>query len=58
MKPEGNRVGNCMGLNEKPQRLIGYKDKAKAKSFGGVLLESADAKRTSKAIEPISGTNL
>ena len=34
------------------------KDEAKAKSFGGVLLESADAKRTCKAIEPISGTNL
>ncbi len=49
MKPEGNRVGNCMGLNEKPQRLIGYKDEAKAKSFGGVLLESADAKRTCEA---------
>jgi len=34
MKPEGNRVGNCMGLNEKPQILIGYKDEAKAKSIG------------------------
>jgi len=58
MKPEGNRVGNCMGLNEKPQRLIGYEDEAKAKSFGGVLLESAEAKRACEAIEPISGTNL
>ena len=58
MKPEGNMVGNCMGWNAKPQRLIGYKDEAKAKSFGGVLLESADAKRACEAIEPISGMNL
>ena len=53
MKPEGNMVGNCMGLNEKPQRLIGYKDKAKARSFGGVLPESAKAKITFGAVEPI-----
>ena len=52
MKPEGNIVGNCTGWKVKPQRLIGYKDEAKAKSFGGVLLESAEA------IEPINGTNL
>ena len=58
MKPEGNTVGNCMGWNAKPQRLIGYKDKAKAKSFGGVLMESAEAKRTCEAIEPISATTL
>jgi hypothetical protein len=58
MKPEGNRVGNCMGFDEKPQRLIGYKDEAKAKSFGCVLLESAEAKGTSEEIESESGTNL
>ena len=58
MKPEGNIVGNCTGWKVKPQRLIGYKDEAKAKSFGGVLLESAEAKRTCEAIEPINGTNL
>jgi hypothetical protein len=52
MKPEGNMVGNCMGLNEEPQRLIGYKDEVQAESIGGVLLESAKAKITFGAIEP------
>jgi hypothetical protein len=40
MKPEGNMVGNCMGWNAKPQRLIGYKDEAKAKSIGCLLIKS------------------
>ena len=39
MKPEGNRVGNCKGWNAKPQSPIGYKEKAKAESCGGLLLE-------------------
>ena len=58
MEPEGNRVGNCMGRIGRPQRPIGYKEEAKAKSYGGTLLESADTKRTSEAIELIRGTNL
>ena len=58
MKPEGDMVGNCTGRNAKPQRLIGNKDEAKAKSFGGVLLESAEATRTCEAIDPIYETIL
>ena len=58
MKPEGKIVGSCMGRIGRPQRPIGYKEEANAKSFGGVLLESADAKRACEAIEPISGMNL
>ncbi len=40
MKPEGNRAGSCMGLNEKPQRLIDYKDEAQAKSIGCLLVKA------------------
>ena len=53
MKPEGKIVGSCMGRIGRPQRPIGYKEEAKAKSFEGVLLESAEAKITLGAIEPI-----
>ena len=40
MKPEGNMVGNCTGLNEEPQRLIGYKDKAKAESNNFLIIKA------------------
>jgi hypothetical protein len=58
MKPEGNRVGNCIGWNAKPQRPIGYQEEAKAESGGVVLQESAAGKRNREWIEPVSGTNL
>ena len=58
MKPEGNRVGNCIGWTAKPQRPIGYKEKAKAESCGGLLLESAEAKRVVKGRNPKFGKNL
>ena len=43
MKPEGNIVGNCTGWKVKPQRLIGYKDEAKAKSIRCLII-SKDTK--------------
>ena len=55
MKPEGNRVGSCIGWTTKLQRPIGYKEKAKAESCGGLLLESAEAKRVGKARKPNCG---
>ena len=50
MKPEGNKVGNCFGCNAKPQGPIDYKDEAKAKSFGGYMLESVETKRSCEAL--------
>jgi hypothetical protein len=58
MKPEGNRVGNCIGWTVKPQRTIGYEEEAQAESDGVVLQESAAGKRNRESIEPVSGTNL
>ena len=58
MKPEGNRVGNCKGWNAKPQSPISYKEKAKAESCVGLLLESAEVKRAGKARKPNCGKNL
>jgi hypothetical protein len=40
MKPEGNMVGNCMGLNEEPQRLIAYKDEVQAGSIAAHLINT------------------
>jgi hypothetical protein len=58
MKPEGNRVGSCVSWNAKPQRPIGYKEEAKAKLFGCLLLDAAGRPRSCEASEPASGTNL
>jgi hypothetical protein len=58
MKPEGNRVGNCIGWNAKPQRSIGYEEEAQAESCGFVLQESAEGKRDRESIEPVSETIL
>jgi hypothetical protein len=33
MKPEGNRVGNCIGWNLKPHRPIDCKEEAQAESY-------------------------
>jgi hypothetical protein len=58
MKPEGNRVGDCTGRNVRPQRPIGYEEKAQAESCGAVLHESAVGKRSRESIESVSGKNL
>ena len=58
MKPEGNRLGNCVSWNAKPQSPIGYKEEAKAKSIAVLLLDTAGRPRSFEASEPISGENL
>ena len=40
MKPEGKIVGICMGRIGRPQRPIGYKEEAKAKSYPSLPLNS------------------
>jgi len=66
-KPRGNRQNEAgrqnSGQLHKPDRKAAEthwltKEEAKAKSFGGRIAESAEAKRTCEAIEPDSGTNL
>jgi hypothetical protein len=37
MKPQGNRVEIWTGRNARPQRTIGYQEKARAESRGSVL---------------------
>ncbi len=54
MKPEGNRLGNCIGWTVKPQRTIGCKEEAQAKSDGVVLQESAAGKRDRESIVPVN----
>ena len=57
MNPECNKVGSYVSLNPKLLGPIGYKEEAKAKSFVGVLLESAGRKSNCEVIEPVTGTN-
>jgi hypothetical protein len=40
MKPEGNRVGNCIGWTVKPQRTIGYEEEAQAESYLSLPINS------------------
>jgi len=58
MKPEGNRVGNCIGWTAMPQGLIGNEEEARAESCGGILLESAGRLKTCKVRKPNGGMNL
>jgi hypothetical protein len=45
MKPQGKRVGICVGRSARPQRTIGYEEEAKAESGVVVLQECVAGKK-------------